>query len=120
MSWPIGMGDRFKGVFDRSTNEVLCFSKGDEANAKGKIEAKKFSSKDDPAFHAFMEDEAEQVLSELELVELAGDAFDFDKVLSGNLTPIFFGSAMNNFGIQHFLEKFIEIAPKPAAQKYGR
>ena len=55
----------------------------------------------------------DQFKAELELVEVAGDTFDLERVLAGQLTPVFFGSAMNNFGVQRFLERFIEIAPSP-------
>ena len=127
MSWPIGQGDRFRGVFDRRANEVLCFQTEGEANVKGRLEPKKVSGIDDPALIDLMmgprvdRDEAivlhEQLKAELELLEYAGDAFDLQKVLAGQLTPVFFGSAMNNFGVQRFLERFIEIAPVPAPRK---
>ncbi|MBI2605289.1 MAG: peptide chain release factor 3 [Deltaproteobacteria bacterium] len=117
ISWPIGMGDRFKGVYDRQTQEVLLFQKEGEANVKGKLQAKKFGGIDDPALTELMGEEAARVKSELELVELAGDPFDRERVRACELTPVFFGSAMNNFGVQHFLERFIEMAPAPFARK---
>ena len=58
----------------------------------------------------------DQFKSELELLEMAGDDFDWERVLHGQLTPVFFGSAMNNFGIERFLTRFIELAPTPAAR----
>lgn len=117
MSWPIGSGDRFKGVFDRITNEVLTFQTEGEANVKGKLAPVKYSNVKDENFIKFMGDESERVLSELELVELAGDPFDLDKVLHGKLTPVYFGSAMNNFGVEHFLQSFLKIAPPPGSRK---
>ncbi len=114
VSWPIGMGDRFKGVYDRKTSEVLLFQTEGEANVKGRLAARKVSGINDPEFAKIMGDESEHVKSELELVEVAGDEFDLKQVSSGKLTPVFFGSAMNNFGVQHFLENFITVAPMPA------
>jgi peptide chain release factor 3 len=127
MSWPIGLGDRFKGVYDRKENEVLFFQTEGEANVKGRLAPKKVNGIDDPLFIELMSgpkkdlDEGQylhnQLKSELELLEYAGDPFDLAQVLKGELTPVFFGSAMNNFGVQRFLEHFIEIAPSPTARK---
>jgi len=124
MSWPIGMGDRFRGVYDRQSNEVLVFQTEGEANVKGRLAPKKIAGLDDPSFVSMLGgprndmDEAQELLgqlkAELELLEYAGDPFDHKKVLAGQLTPIFFGSAMNNFGVERFLERFIQYAPTPA------
>ncbi len=129
MSWPIGLGDRFRGIYDRPANEVLFFQTEGEANVKGRLAPKKVAGMDDPLFSELMsgprgdfEEGKElhsQLKAELELLEYAGDTFDLQKVLSGQLTPVFFGSAMNNFGIQRFLDLFIEIAPPPAPRKSG-
>lgn len=124
MTWPIGMGHQFRGVFDRRGQEILAFQTEGEANVKGKIQPKKVTGVDDPEFLSWLcasdEDEGKelhnQLKSELELIETAGDSFDLQKILAGELTPVFFGSAMNNFGVERFLERFIEIAPAPAAR----
>jgi peptide chain release factor 3 len=127
MSWPIGQGDRFRGVFDRKREEVLFFQTEGEANVKGRLKPHKTSGTNDPMFVQLMAgpggsvEDGElmhsQFKAELELLELAGDPFDWDRVLAGQLTPVFFGSAMNNFGVQHFLETFLEIAPPPVGRK---
>jgi len=124
MTWPIGNGSRFRGVYDRGTKEVLMFQTEGEANVKGRLAPKKVTGIDDPNFIPLLAgprndlDEAkelhDQLSAELELLEYAGDSFDLQKVLAGQLTPVFFGSAMNNFGVERFLERFIEIAPTPA------
>jgi peptide chain release factor 3 len=124
MTWPIGLGDRFRGVYDRGANEVLFFQKEGEANVKGKLAPRKVTGIDDPMFIDLMagprgdrEEGIElhnQLKAELELVGMAGDQFDLAQVLAGKLTPVFFGSAMNNFGVQRFLERFIDIAPTPS------
>src|SRR4051794_10925890 len=107
MTWPIGTGDRFRGVYDRREGEVLLFQTEGEANVKGRLAAKKLSGVDDPGFlqvagtrrdGEYDEHEGREIMdqfkSELELVEVAGDAFDLERVLAGQLSPVFFGSAM--------------------------
>lgn len=126
MTWPIGNGDRFRGVYDRRANEVLFFQTEGEANVKGRLAPKQVAGIDDPSFVSLLGgprndlDEAkelyEQLKAEIELLEFAGDPFDLERVLAGQLTPVFFGSAMNNFGVQRFLERFIEIAPTPKSR----
>jgi peptide chain release factor 3 len=123
VSWPIGMGSRFKGVYDRQTRELLIFQTEGEANVKGRLQALKVSGIDDPLFlETLGRNEAElaecrellrDLKDQLELLEIAGDPYDAERVLSGQLTPVFFGSAMNNFGVQHFLENFLRMAPPP-------
>jgi len=125
MTWPIGLGDRFRGVYDRGSSEVLFYQTEGEANVKGRLAPKKVTGMDDPIFAELMGkgdlEEGrllhDQLKAELELVEIAGDQFDLERVLSGQLTPVFFGSAMNNFGVQRFLDRFIDIAPKPMARE---
>jgi len=113
MNWPIGMGDQFKGIYDRQSSEVLLFQKSEEANAKGRRAPMKVSGVDDPQMLALMGETAEEFRAQLELVDIAGDTFNLERVLAGQLSPVFFGSAMNNFGVERFLERFLKIAPKP-------
>jgi peptide chain release factor 3 len=116
LTWPLGTGDRFRGVYDRQANDVLLFQTEGEANVKGKLAPRGVTGVNDPAIRGMMADEQtyEQFKSEIELLEMAGDKFDLQQVLKGQLTPVFFGSAMNNFGVERFLQRFIEIAPPPA------
>ena len=123
ISWPIGMGSRFKGVYDRQTQELLIFQTEGEANVKGRLQPLKLSGIDDPLFierlatndreRAECDELRRELKDQLELLEIAGDPYDKDRVLAGQLTPVFFGSAMNNFGVQHFLENFLRMAPPP-------
>ena len=123
MTWPIGSGDRFRGVYDRQSKEIMFFH-ADPTTSKGKKLEAKMTGVDDPEFLKSLagtrNDEYEakelydQFKSELELLEMAGDDFDWDRVLRGELTPVFFGSAANNFGVERFLNRFIELAPMPA------
>lgn len=124
VSWPIGSGDRFRGVYDRMDKKVLAYQTDGLAQQSGRLQTLKFESFEDESFFKLLSgpredaDEAQELkntfLNEMELLEIAGDSFDFERVKKGELTPVFFGSAMNNFGVQHFLEKFIEYAPPPA------
>ena len=124
LSWPIGQGDRFVGVYDRMQAQVLVFQKEEEANVKDRRAPIQVSGLDDPKLgtilaHNCPEDAGSlhQTLREdLALLSEAGDPFDADRVLRGELSPLFFGSAMNNFGVEHFLRRFIEIAPPPRSR----
>ncbi len=120
VTWPIGMGDRFRGVYDRHAKEVLLFER--DESKKGKRVPVKVTGLDDPKFLPSLPGDLEEnkelvaeLRSSLELLEAAGDPFDLERVLKGQLTPVFFGSAMNNFGVQRFLENFLEMAPAPGA-----
>lgn len=126
ISWPIGMGDRFKGVYDRRKEEVLLFQAEEKAHASKQIPSLKVGQMSSPDFitalsptpdkEAELRELQEEVSSQLELLEIAGDPYDSERVLRGELTPVFFGSAMNNFGVQHFLDNFLEMAPAPTGR----
>jgi len=118
ISWPIGMGPDFKGVFDRRKNSLLLFQATQKSNTRGHLKPIEFSDVDDPALANHLSPEngkelQKELKDQLDLIELAGDAYDEARVLAGQLTPVFFGSAMNNFGVQHFLETFLTMAPPP-------
>jgi len=123
MSWPIGTGQEFRGVYDRQRKQILVFQGGDQANATKALKALAVTGVDDPKFLEHIKgsntdtDKIEKQIDELrdglELLEYAGDEFDHDRVLRGELSPVFFGSAMNNFGVEHFLNQFIQLAPPP-------
>lgn len=104
-NWPIGMGKEFRGVVDRKTNESLIFTKVSVGGAQ-KAEITKKPLKDaGPA-----------VLEELELLDLAGNEFSREKFLKGEVTPVFFASALTNFGVEPFFDAFINLAPCPHAR----
>jgi peptide chain release factor 3 len=122
ISWPIGMGPDFRGVYDRQKNELLLFQGTGKANSQRQLKSITFDGVDDPELAKHLStlgsnEDGQQLQRELkdqlELIELAGDPFDSARVLAGQLTPVFFGSAMNNFGVQHFLETFLTMAPSP-------
>ncbi|MDF2924099.1 MAG: PrfC [Paenibacillaceae bacterium] len=113
MNWPIGSGKQFRGVFDREKTRLELFQ-GDDYEHHN-ISVKDVSGYDDPLVKeaAGVDYLYNQLVEQLELLEVAGDAFDYEKVRSGELTPVFFGSAINNFGVQTFLDNFLQLAPKP-------
>ncbi|EJW15041.1 peptide chain release factor 3 [Paenibacillus alvei] len=113
MNWPIGMGRGLCGVYDRMKNQVELFQ-----DDNTKISVKKVEDYNDPAIRQIAGDYLhDQLCEELELLDVAGDEFDYEKVKRGELTPVFFGSAVNNFGVQTFLENFLQLAPKPAPRQ---
>ena len=114
VNWPIGMGDRFKGVFDRNQRQIHLF----ERSAHGAREAKDtVVNLGDPRIESLLEQDLYyQLKEELELIEGIGPELDLERVHQGQMTPVFFGSAMTNFGVQLFLDSFLDYALKPYAR----
>ena len=99
MNWPIGCGKEFKGVFDRNTRKVLAFSSDGRANGVKKVnetEAELGDAALDELLTPYLH---QQLVDEIELLDGAAEEFDLDKVLRGELSPVFFGSALTNFGV---------------------
>jgi peptide chain release factor 3 len=111
VNWPLGDGPRFKGVYDRENKQVHLFQRTVHGAYRAPVNVS--GIEDDEVRAAVDEDVYRQVCDELELLEGAGADFDEAKVLSGELTPVFFGSAANNFGVQMLLDRFLELAPSP-------
>ena len=113
VNWPIGMGDRFKGIFDRRERKIHLFerrSHGSKAAQDTVIEL------GDPRIEDLLEQELYyQLKEELEILDEVGAEFDLEQVHAGKMTPIFFGSAMTNFGVELFLKAFLEYAQMPEA-----
>lgn len=118
MTWPIGMGKRFKGVYHLYKDEVHLFSPTHGGKiATGEV----LKGIDNPKLVDILGDEADFFFEELELVKEASTPFDIDAYLSGKQTPVFFGSAVNNFGVGELLDAFAEYAPAPRSrQALGR
>jgi len=115
MNWPIGQGPDFRGVYDRETKLVHVFEKTAKGATRANVES---LALDDPALgNRLSAEEISTLREEIELVDIAGEPFDLEKVLKGELTPVFFGSAITNFGVEPFLNRFIEIAPAPGARR---
>jgi len=113
VNWPIGSGDRFRGVIDRRSHEVILFERAE----RGRQSAEKRLAGDAPELSSLVEPELlEQAFEELELLEGAGADLDLELVHAGELSPVFFGSAMTNFGVRPFLDAFLELAQRPMAR----
>ncbi|RIK38114.1 MAG: peptide chain release factor 3 [Chloroflexi bacterium] len=114
MNWPIGDGPDFQGVFDRHTNTVHRFERTEHGAHRAPVAV---AGLDDPHLDALIGARAARQLREdVELLEMAGAPFDHARVLAGELTPVFFGSALTNFGVQLFLDAFVELAPPPGTR----
>ena len=111
VNWPIGQGDRFTGVFDRLERKVHLF----ERSTHGRKAAEEtVFALDDPRLEELIESELyEQFQEELEILDELGGDLDAELIHEGELTPIYFGSAMTNFGVQLFLNSFLDYALKP-------
>jgi peptide chain release factor 3 len=114
VNWPIGMGDRFRGVFDRRAQAIHLF----ERRAHGSQQAEERVVKlGDPKIEEYLEQDLYYQLKEdIELLAELGGALDLEQVHAGQMTPVFFGSAMTNFGVQLFLEAFLDYALKPTGR----
>ena len=113
VNWPIGSGEFFRGVIDRRTRQVVLFSRAE----RGRQSEEKLLDLDDPELKDLVESELlDQAIEDLDLLEAAGAELDLELVHAGELTPVFFGSAMTNFGVRPFLDAFMDMAQKPVAR----
>ncbi len=110
LSWPIGMGGSFKGVFNLYENQLHLFAPGrDTLGGQGVV----ISDLSDARLEKYLGSQADQLREEVELIRGATDPLDLDHYLNGSQTPVFFGSAINNFGVREMLDAFVEMAPHP-------
>ena len=110
ITWPIGMGKRLKGVIDLRDETVHLY----DPEHGGRIsEGEKIQGLDNPRLDDVLGDMAEELREEVELVRGASHELDLDAYLCGEMTPVFFGSAINNFGVEELLDAFAEYAPGP-------
>jgi peptide chain release factor 3 len=114
VNWPIGNGFEFQGVFDRRDKLVYLF----ERTVGGQYRAPvSIGGLDDPIIRERLDDQTFRKISEeLEMLEMAGETFDEESVLAGLTTPVFFGSGVNNFGVQLLLDGFLKHSPPPRAR----
>ena len=112
MNWPIGCGQKFKGVYDRYKKTLLSF--GDSHRGRERIHGIDLDISDTDMLDELVgENQRREFCEQIELVEAAGGDFDLEKVRHGKLSPVFFGSALNNFGIEPFLEHFLKMTTSP-------
>ncbi len=110
VTWPLGMGKTFRGVYHLLRDEILLFTPGEE-RADGEVEVIK--GIDNPVLAERFPLEIEQLKMEVELVHGASHPFDLQRFLKGKQTPVFFGSAINNFGVREILNALLDWAPAP-------
>jgi peptide chain release factor 3 len=113
VNWPIGMGRRFRGVYDLLDDSVHLYTPG-----KGSIrqDVTLIRGLDNPMLDEVLGNQVAELRDEIELVRGASHPFSHGAYLAGNLTPVFFGSAINNFGVQELLDRFVQYAPGPLAR----
>ncbi len=111
MTWPLGMGDRFRGVYDRVLGKVFFFEK-DEDKSK-QITAKELPLDSEDLLAALGEEVTAELKEQVEMLETAGNSFSHEKYLRGELAPVYFGSALNNFGVETLLKALVDYAPPP-------
>lgn len=114
INWPLGMGREFKGVYNLYTDVIHVFTPG-----QGSVlpDDRRIEGLDSAEGRALLGDEWEQVVEEIELVRGASHPFEREAFLAGKLSPVFFGTALGNFGVREMLDDFVEWAPAPLGRE---
>ena len=113
VNWPIGCGKDFQGVYDRGSRKIIHFTSNGGAKAATATEVEL----GDPNLDGLISERLHrQLTDEIELLDGAAAEFDLDRVRHGKLSPVFFGSALTNFGVEPFLENFLRLTPTPLAR----
>ncbi len=115
INWPIGCGKEFKGVYDRNTHNITTFTAA--MNGQKEVASTELPADSDEAKELLGELLYNQLQDDIELLDGAGQEFDMEKVSRGELSPVFFGSALTNFGVETFLEHFLKMTTAPLARK---
>ncbi|HDS17048.1 MAG TPA: peptide chain release factor 3 [Proteobacteria bacterium] len=110
LSWPIGMGRLFKGVYDLYRRQLRLFTPGQESHRQPGIVVENLQ---DPLLDKLLGMQAQKLREDVELMEGAANPFSHEDYLKASQTPVFFGSAINNFGVREMLDAFVELAPPP-------
>lgn len=114
LSWPIGMGKTFKGVYNLYKKELHLFTPSQETASDEGIT---ITDLQDPRLDQLLGHQADELRDDIDLLEGAACPFDHEQYLKANQTPVFFGSAVNNFGVKELLNAFVENAPPPLPRK---
>lgn len=115
VNWPIGSGRNFRGVYNRLKEQIELFGDGNHGQSIAKSET---GSLEDANIQSLLGDVLhQQLLADIELLDYAGDGYNLDQILGGELTPVFFGSALTNFGVEPFLKSFLEISMPPTPRE---
>ncbi|MBT3174791.1 MAG: peptide chain release factor 3 [Lentimicrobiaceae bacterium] len=113
LSWPINMGPSFKGVYNIFSHSLNLFSPGKQIIEEGIA----INNLEDKKVDDYLKEDADQLREDVELIENVYPKFEIDSYLGGKLSPVFFGSALNNFGVKELLDNFIQIAPSPIGRE---
>ena len=116
INWPIGCGKNFKGVYDRETQTVVTYSDTEKGTKEGETSIIPIADEGAILAHIGAENK-DHLLEEIELLDGASAEFDLEAVQSGDLTPVFFGSALTNFGVEIFLQHFLKMTTTPLPRK---
>lgn len=116
VNWPIGCGKEFKGVFDREKRHILSFEAN---NGQHEVKATEVDLHSPELDGLIGTENRNTLLEDVELLDGASDAFNLKAVQEGRLSPVFFGSALTNFGVEPFLERFLELTPPPLPRYAG-
>jgi len=114
LSWPIGMGKGFKGVYDLYRKEINLFTPSRATRPEDRIVVKDLA---DPILEKVLGSDVEQLREDIELLEGAANPFEYEEYLKASQTPVFFGSAINNFGVREMLDAFCELSPPPGPRE---
>ncbi|WKE64937.1 peptide chain release factor 3 [Gallaecimonas kandeliae] len=114
ITWPIGCGKGFKGVYHIANDEIILYKSGQGHTIQ---ERRVIKGLDNPELDALLGGDAQDLRDELELVQGASNEFDLDAFLKGELTPVFWGTALGNFGVDHMLDGLTAWAPAPQARE---
>jgi len=111
INWPLGSGPTFRGVYDRQTRDMHFFERTEHGAKRAPV---RITGIDDPQIASLTDETTYREFRDgLELLEGAGTSFDRGALMAGDATPVFFGSAVTNFGVALFLDRFLDMAPPP-------
>ncbi|HBK44516.1 MAG: peptide chain release factor 3 [Polynucleobacter sp. GWA2_45_21] len=113
-TWPVGMGKSFAGVIDIAKSQMRMFKAGEDRVTE---DSHAIVGVNDPALKERLGTDLENALAEVDLIQTAMPAFDLEAFLAGRQSPVFFGSAINNFGVREILNTLVELAPSPGSRK---
>lgn len=114
VNWPIGSGKEFKGVYERENKRIVAFTAN---NGQHEVDAIEVDLADESLKDVIGEQHYRTLSDDIELMDGAGSEFDLDRIRHGKLTPVFFGSALTNFGVEPFLENFLTMTTPPLPRK---
>ena len=115
VNWPIGCGKNFKGVYDRNTRRITTFTAA--MGGQKEVASREFAAEGPEAEEVIGADYHRQLLDDIELLDGASDEIDMDRVSRGELSPVFFGSALTNFGLETFLAHFLKMTTPPLPRR---